>query len=74
MEVAKIRAARDEGKRAWLYKGKAVIAQFGDFSNAEQQRVNKNLAESSSIGNYVTRSALMARDKNPISNLLYQNK
>ena len=25
-EMTKVRAARDEGKRAWIYKGKAVIA------------------------------------------------
>jgi hypothetical protein len=28
-EITKVRAARDEGKRAWIYKGKVVIAQFG---------------------------------------------
>jgi hypothetical protein len=28
-EMTKVRAARDEGKRAWIYKGKSVIAQFG---------------------------------------------
>ena len=27
--ILKVSAARDEGKRAWIYKGKAVIAQFG---------------------------------------------
>ncbi len=28
-EILKIRETRDEGKRAWIYKGKVVIARFG---------------------------------------------
>jgi hypothetical protein len=31
-ELLKVRAARDEGKRAWLFKGKAIIAFFGSHS------------------------------------------
>ena len=35
-EMSKVRAARDEGKRAWLYKGKAVIAFFGPPKTKQQ--------------------------------------
>ena len=31
-EMSKVRAARDEGKRAWLFKGKVVIAFFSTQS------------------------------------------
>jgi hypothetical protein len=30
--MTKVRATRDAGKRAWIYKGKVVIAQFGPLS------------------------------------------
>jgi hypothetical protein len=30
--MSKVRAARDEGKRAWLFKGKVVISFFGPHS------------------------------------------
>jgi len=36
-ELSKVRAARDEGKRAWLYKGKVVIVVFGPPSKARHQ-------------------------------------
>lgn len=36
-EVEKIRATRNEGKRAWLYNGKAVIAIFAPHGKAGQQ-------------------------------------
>jgi hypothetical protein len=29
--MSKVRAARDEGKRAWIYKGKVVIARDLDL-------------------------------------------
>jgi hypothetical protein len=31
-ELLKVRATRDEGKRAWLFKGKVVISFFGSHS------------------------------------------
>jgi hypothetical protein len=31
-ELSKVRVARDEGKRAWLFKKKVVIAFFGPHS------------------------------------------
>ena len=33
-ELSKVRAARDEGKRTWLYKYKVVIVVFGPPSKA----------------------------------------
>ena len=36
-EVEKNRAARNEGKRAWLYNGKVVIAMFGPHDKAGHQ-------------------------------------
>ena len=40
-EVKKIRAARNEGKKAWLYNGKAVIAVFGTQDKTGQQADSK---------------------------------
>ena len=40
-EVEKIRAARNEGKRAWLYNGKVVIAVFGPPDKSGQQADSK---------------------------------
>ena len=39
-ELSKVRAARDEGKRTWLYKCKAVIVVFVPLK-ARQQVVKK---------------------------------
>lgn len=33
-EMKKLRAVRDDGKRAWLYKAKVVIAFFDPHSNS----------------------------------------
>jgi len=46
-EMTKVRTARDEGKRAWIYKGKALIAQFGPPSKTRQQNDNKEEAAKS---------------------------
>ena len=53
-EVTKIRAARDEGKRAWLFKGTAIIAQYGHSSNLKELVGNKELVENFSLGNYAS--------------------
>ena len=53
VKVAKNRVARNEGKSAWLFKGKYVIAHFGHLSNVEQQ-VSKDLTANSSVSNYRT--------------------
>eukprot|EP00253_Pinus_taeda_P032593 PITA_32593 len=46
-KMLKVRVARDEGKRAWIYKGKVVIARFGPPSKTEQQDGNKEEATNS---------------------------
>ena len=40
-EMTKVRAARDERKRAWIYKGKAVIAQFGPPSKTRTSKTSR---------------------------------
>lgn len=40
-EILKDRAARDEVKRAWIYKGKVVIARFGPPSKQSSKMVIK---------------------------------
>ena len=42
-ELSKLRATRNEGKRAWLYKGKVVIVVFGPPSKARQQNNNQEV-------------------------------
>ena len=44
-------AARDEGKRGWIYKGKGVIVQFGPPSKTRQKNDNKEEATNSSTRN-----------------------
>lgn len=60
-EVEKIRATRNEGKRAWLYNGKAVIAMFGPHDKAGQQFGNKEKTVNSIIGRKTTGSTWMKR-------------
>ena len=50
-EILKVRVARDEGKRAWIYKGKVAIVRFGSPSRTYQQDGNKEEETNSSIGN-----------------------
>jgi hypothetical protein len=40
-KMSKVRTARDEGKRAWLFKGKVVIAFFGPHSKTGHKAVTK---------------------------------
>ena len=40
-EMSKVRVARDEGKRAWIYKGNVVISQFTPTSKIGQRDDNK---------------------------------
>lgn len=42
-EVEKIREARNKGKRACLYNGKAIIAMFGPHVKAGKQLVVKKI-------------------------------
>jgi hypothetical protein len=73
-EMTKVRAARDEGKRAWIYKGKAVIVQFGPLSKTRQQDDNKEEAANSSTRNEEARSIWASRDKDSTVSLACQNK
>jgi hypothetical protein len=73
-ETKKVRAARDEGKRAWIYKGKVVIAQFGPPSKTRQQNDNKEEAANSSARNEEARSVWESRDKDSTMSLSCQNK
>ena len=73
-EILKVRAARDEGKRAWIYKGKTVIARFGPPSKTKQQDGNKEEATNSSTGNQKARSIRENRDKDSNASFACQNK
>jgi hypothetical protein len=73
-EMTKVRAARDEGKRAWIYKGKVVIAQFGPPSKAKQQNNNKEETTNSSARNEEAGSVWASRDKDSTMSLACQNK
>ena len=73
-EMTKVRAARDEGKRAWIYKGKAVIAQFGPPSKTRQQDNNKEEEANSSARIEEARSVWSSRDKDSTMSLACQNK
>jgi hypothetical protein len=74
LRQTKVRAARDEGKRAWIYKGKAVIAQFGPPSKTRQQNNNKEEVANSSARNEEARSVWASRDKDSTMSLACQNK
>jgi hypothetical protein len=73
-EMTKVREARDEGKRAWIYKGKVVIAQFGPPSKTRQQDNNKEEATNSSARNEEARSVWASREKHSTVSLACQNK
>ena len=72
--MTKVRAARDEGKRAWIYKGEVVIAQFGPPSKTMQQNDNKEEAANSLARNEEERSLWASRDKDSTMSLACQNK
>ena len=72
--MSKVRAARDEGKRAWIYKGKVVIAQFGSPSKTGQQDDNKEETTNSLTGNQEARSVWENRDKDSSVSLAGQKK
>ena len=61
--MTKVRATRDEGKRAWIYKGKAMIAQFEPPSKTRQQNNNKEETTNSSTRNEEARSVWTSKDK-----------
>jgi hypothetical protein len=43
-EMSKVRTTRDEGKRAWMFKGKVVIAFFCPHSKTRQQGGSQEVA------------------------------
>ncbi|XP_057854166.2 uncharacterized protein LOC131064153 [Cryptomeria japonica] len=71
-ELAKVRAARDEGKRVWLYKGKAVIAYFGPHSKTGQQAGSKVIATNSLAESRGARSSWANVVEDPILGLTCQ--
>ena len=73
-EMTKVRAARDEGKRAWIYNSKDVIAQFGPPSKTRQQDNNKEEAANSSARIEEARSVWSSKDKDSTMSLACQNK
>jgi hypothetical protein len=73
-EMTKFRVERDEGKRASIYKGKDVIAQFGPPSKTRKQDDNKEEATNSSTRNEEARSVWASRDNDSIVSLACQNK
>ena len=72
--MSKVRATRDEGNRAWIYKDKIVIARFGPPSKIEQQYGNKVEATNSSTRYQEARLVWESRDKDSTMSLAFQNK
>ena len=71
--MSKVRVARDEGKRAWLYKGKAVIAFFGP-PKTKQQGNNQERSANSLAEKYVTKTGWENRGEDSTLSLACQNK
>jgi hypothetical protein len=73
-ELSKVRAARDEGKRAWLFKGKVVIAFFSPLSKTGQQVGSQKETTISLAGKYETRLVQTNRGEDSTLSLVDQNK
>jgi hypothetical protein len=73
-EMSKVREARDEGKRAWLFKGKVVIAFFGPHSKTGQQGGSQEAIANSLAGNYATRPEWENRGEDSTLSLVGQKK
>jgi hypothetical protein len=73
-ELSKVRAAMDEGKRAWLYKGKDVIAFFGPHSKTGQQVGSQEKTTISLAGKYATRPVWTNRGEDSSLSREDQNK
>ena len=72
--MPKVRATRYEGKRAWIYKGKVVITQFGTPSKTRQQNDNKEEVTNSLARNEEARSVWESKDKDSTMSLACQKK
>ena len=73
-ELSKVRAARDEGKRARLYKGKAVIVVFGPPSKAKQQNNSQERIANPLAENIAARSGWANRGVDSTLSLVFQSK
>jgi hypothetical protein len=73
-ELSKVRAARDDGKRAWLLKGKVVVAFLGPHSKTRQQVGSQEETTISLAGKYETRPIWTNRGENSTLSLVDQNK
>ena len=73
-ELSKVRATRDEGKRAWLFKGKDVIAFFGPHSKTRQQVGSQEETTISLAGKYETRLVWTNKGEDSTLSLVDQNK
>jgi hypothetical protein len=72
--LLKVREAMDEGKRAWLFKGKFVISFFGSHSKIGQQVGSQEETTISLAGKYATRPVGTNRGKDSTLSLIDQNK
>ena len=70
--MEKIRTARNEGKRAWLYNGKVVVAVFGPPGKIGQQDVSKEKIDNSIIGTKTIRATWMKRGEDSSLSLMCQ--
>ena len=73
-ELLKVRVARDEGKRAWLFKGKVVIAFLGSHSKTGQQVGSQEETTISLAGKYATRPVGTNRGEDSTLSLVVKNK
>ena len=71
-EVKKIRATRNEGKKAWLYNGKVVIVVFWTRDKTRQQSGSEEKTENSIIGRKKTRATWMKRGEDSNLSLMCQ--
>ena len=72
-EMLMVRVAKDEGKMAWLYKGKAVIAFFGP-PKTKQQGGNQERSANSLAEKYETKTVWENRGEDSTLSLVRQNK
>ena len=73
-ELSKVRAAKDEGKRAWLYKGKVVIVVFGPPSKAREQNSSQEVIANPLAENIAARSGWENRGVDSTLSLVCQRK
>jgi hypothetical protein len=73
-ELLKVRATRDEGKRAWLFKGKSVIVFFSSHSKTGQQVGSQEETTILLAGKYATRPVGTNRGEDSTLSLVDQNK